>query len=197
MINNRRGMGVAQVFIFILAAVSFSLIMIFGYRAINGFLSSGNEVQLVQFRTDLDGSIKKIYTEYGSVREQRYKLPSGFEKICFVNLESKASPSEIDALKKENLAAGMALEESSQAQREYEWSYGEKDGYDSVDENVFLSPSQQGLTQIKVYHISIGNVSNENADYSYACVPVREGSFSLILEGKGDRTKIYPVYQLS
>jgi len=188
---NRKGVGVAQVFIFILAGVSFALIMIFGYKAIQGFLSSGEEVQIVQFKTDLESSIKKIYTEYGSVREERYKLPSSFQEICFVDLDYPATSVDIENLRKENNLAGLALQEASEGIKQG------KEGYESVDENVFLSPSQQGLTQIKVYRISIGNASDTTAGYPYACLPIREGSFSLILEGKGDRTKIYPHYQFT
>mgnify|MGYP001618121185 FL=1 len=190
----RRGVGVAQVFIFILAAVSFSLIMIFGYKAISSFVSSGEGVQLVKFKTDLESSIKKIYTEYGSVREERYKLPSGFQQICFVNLEySPDSPGEKDqiitSLKKENFRAGVALEEAYSAQKEGKDS---SLGYEKVDENVFLAPLREGLTQIKVYRISIGDYSNpEGKELPYLCIKVDSGSFSLILEGKGDRTKIY------
>jgi hypothetical protein len=191
---NRKGVGVAQVFIFMLAAISFALILIFGYRAIQGFLSSGEEVQLVQFRTELDSSIKKIYTEYGSVREENYKAPSTYQKICFVNLEYPANSEDISNLKKENYAAGLALYEARNFQIEEQKSEA---GYERVDENVFLSPSTESLTMIKVYHISIGNESDTTADYPYACVPIRNGAFSLILEGKGDRTKIYPHYSNS
>ncbi|MFH0701892.1 MAG: hypothetical protein V2A62_05665 [Candidatus Woesearchaeota archaeon] len=188
----RRGLGVAQVFIFILAAVSFALIMIFGYKAISSFVSSGEGVQLVQFKTDLESSIKKIYTEYGSVREERYKLPSEFQQICFVNLEYSAPKGKMDqliaSLKKENFQAGVALKDAYDAS-------GGKDpglGYEKVDENVFLAPLRQGLTQIKVYRISIGNYSYpEGEELPYLCIKVNGGTFSLMLEGKGDRTKIY------
>jgi len=60
----KKGIGVGQVFIFIVAALSFALILIFGYRAIAGFLNSGEEVAFVQFKTSLESSIKKIYTEF-------------------------------------------------------------------------------------------------------------------------------------
>jgi len=187
---NHKGVGVAQVFIFMLAAVSFILILIFGYRAIQGFLSSGEGVQLVQFKTELDSSITKIYTEYGSVREENYKAPTHYQKICFVNLEYPATATDIANLKKENFQAGLALEEARNFQISEQKSEA---GYKNVDENVFLSPSTERLTSIKTkIGISIGNESDPTAEYPYACVPIRNGAFSLILEGKGDRTKIYP-----
>jgi len=44
---NKKGLAIGQVFIFIVAAITFALIMIFGYKAISGFISSGEEVEFV------------------------------------------------------------------------------------------------------------------------------------------------------
>ncbi|MFA6461515.1 MAG: hypothetical protein WCV90_04550 [Candidatus Woesearchaeota archaeon] len=184
---NKKGVGVGQVFIFIMAGVAFTLILIFGYRAINSFLSSGEGVQLVQFKTNLESSIKKIYTEYGSVRVNNYRVSGSFQQICFVNLDyPQITNDQIEKLKELNLAAGLALKDAQQAQQEG------KNGYASVDENVFLSPLVEGLAKIKVYQISIGDRNDEEASLPYVCPPIKSGSFSLILEGKGDHTKIYP-----
>ena len=47
---NKKAMGVGQVFVFIIAALSFALIMIFGYKAIGDFLPQGEKVQFYQFK---------------------------------------------------------------------------------------------------------------------------------------------------
>ena len=44
---DKKGIGVGQVFVFIVAALSFALILIFGYKAISGFLKSGEDVAFV------------------------------------------------------------------------------------------------------------------------------------------------------
>ena len=186
--SQKQGVMVGQVFIYIVAGIAFALIFIFGYKAISSFLISGEQVQIVQFKNDLEGSVKKIYTEYGSVRVEKYRLPESFNQICFVNMDyaDDDASSEIEELKAENPYAALVWEEALNAGEEG------KDGYGSVNENVFLSPAREGLSTIKIYHISIGNESDEEAEYGYVCLKIDQGTFSLILEGKGDHTKIYP-----
>ncbi len=163
---NKKGMGVGQVFIFIIAAVTFAMIMIFGYKAINGFLQSGEDVVFVQFKTGLESSVKKIYTEYGSVRIKQFTTPTEYRQICFVNLDA-AYNSELCQF---DQAACSVWESSS--------------GYDSIDENVFLKPTAP--VKIKVHEISID--PEEGKDF--LCVPIKQGFFSVVLEGKGDRTEL-------
>jgi len=185
---NTKGVGIGQVFIFIMAGIAFALILIFGYKAISSFISSGEGVQLVQFKTDLESSIKSIYTEYGSVRINTYRPSSDFQQVCLVDLDYPATDKQIEDLKKINLAAGLALEDARKAQLDPT----RKSGYDSVDENVFLAPLQEGLAKIKVYRLSLAYENDPETAVPYICLTIKEGSFSLILEGKGDHTKIYP-----
>ena len=42
---NKKAMGVGQVFVFIIAALSFALIMIFGYKMISSFITSGEKIE--------------------------------------------------------------------------------------------------------------------------------------------------------
>jgi len=51
MILSKKALGVGQVFVFIIAALSFALIMIFGYKAIGDFLTPGEKAQFYQFKT--------------------------------------------------------------------------------------------------------------------------------------------------
>src|SRR3989344_2540252 len=84
---NKKGMAIEQVFIFILAAVTFAVILIFGYKSISGFMDKGEEVSFVRFKTDLESSIKKISTEYGAVRIQQFNAPLNYDKICFIDTD--------------------------------------------------------------------------------------------------------------
>lgn len=179
MICSKKGIGVGQVFVFIIAAIAFSLIMIFGYRAISGFLESGEKVQFVQFQTDLENSIKKIYTEFNAVRVETYHLPGKYSRICFVDLDyiPNDSDSEIDSLCQENPAACTAWESLKGLT---------EDRYSKYDENVFLTPTS--IAKIKVYRLSI--VDNSGNKIGYLCQEISKGTFSLVLEGRGDRTEI-------
>ncbi len=170
MFFDKKGLGIGQVFVFIVAALTFAFIMIFGYRAIVGFLQSGEEVAFVQFKTGLESSIKKIYTEYGSVRIETFTLPAKYRQICFVNMDASFD----QALCAFDQVACSVWQNSA--------------GYDTVDENVFLKPSAP--VKMKAYKISINPDLAEGKNF--LCIPIKQGSFSVVLEGKGDRTELAP-----
>ncbi len=182
--HSKKGVGIGQVFIFIVAAITFSLIMIFGYRAINSFLHSGEQVQFVQFKTDLESSIKKIYTEYGSIRRVQYHPPARYHQICFVDMDYENINKEMEQLCALDPVACDVWSEAAKAKES-----GKKKGYDAVDENVFLSPKDSGLVAMKVHQISIYD-ENPDAPHGFLCMPIVEGIFSLTLEGKGDHTEL-------
>ncbi|PIN73529.1 hypothetical protein COV20_04875 [Candidatus Woesearchaeota archaeon CG10_big_fil_rev_8_21_14_0_10_45_16] len=176
---DKKGMGIGQVFVFIVAALTFALIAIFGYKAVANFLSSAEDVAFVQFKNDLESDIKRIYTEYGSVRRPTYNAPAGFEKICFVDLDAEYDP----GLCAENPVACDLWQTAQQ-----EKSSGDKSAYDSVDQNVFLIP--QARVPIKVFHITITDEGSQ--PLGYLCEDIYQGSFTLVLEGKGSHTEISP-----
>ena len=166
----KKGIGVGQVFIFIVAALSFALILIFGYRAIAGFLNSGEEVAFVQFKTSLESSIKKIYTEFGSVRVEKFYPPAKYLQVCFVDFDKPYDP---ELCKVDQIACSV-------------WQSASELGnsYEATDENVFLSPPAP--VKIKIYKISIASAEEKD----FLCLPIKQGVFSLIMEGKGDKTQL-------
>lgn len=175
----KKGATIGMVFIFIVAAVTFALIMIFGYKAIIDFVGKGEQVEFYYFKTDLETSTKRIYTEYGSVRVEEFRLPMNYEQICFVDLEMKYEDS---------CEAGVYGCDVWQ-------SAGES--YDGADENVFLDPA--GPVQLKIYRLDLwvdldeDNVYENGEKKGSLCVPIVNGKFSLRLEGRGDRTRISTV----
>lgn len=163
---NKRGLGVSQVFMFIVAALTFSIIMIFGFKAITGFLGDAQKVEFVQFKVDLETSIKEVYADYGAVRREQFNPPTVFSRICFIDLDYNPTRSEVDELCVLDPIACTVWQNS--------------EGYSSAEENVFLVPSAD--VRIKVNRISM--------ERGYLCENIQGGVFSLILEGKGDRTYI-------
>ena len=164
---DKKGMGIGQVFVFIVAAITFSLIMIFGYKAVSGFIQSGEEVAFVQFKNSLEKDIRKLYTEFGALRIEEYMLPGGYEQICFVDVNADYDP---ELCTKDNLACDV-------------WeTASEEGGYEATAENVFLKPAAP--VKLKVRDIKIGG------DKDFLCVPILKGRFSLMLEGGGDHTKL-------
>jgi len=163
---NRKGMTIGMVFIFIVAAVTFALIMIFGYKMITDFMAKGGEVEFFQFKSDLETSVKKIYTEYGSVRMEEYSLPMEFERICFVDL-------------------GMDCPEDCNFDAYACDVWKDAGDYEGADENVFLKPLSE--IAIKVYKIELYENDEKKG---YLCFDIVKGRFKLRLEGRGDRTRL-------
>lgn len=168
MIADKKGIGVGQVFIFIIAALTFALILIFGYRAITGFLKSGEDVAFVQFKTGLESSVKKLYTEFGSVRVEQYTTPLDYSQICFVDMDA---PYDQDLCIFDQAACTV-----------WQSALDSGNGYEGADENVFLTPPAP--VKIKVYKISVEEQNGKN----FLCIPIKQGTFSIVMEGRGDKT---------
>lgn len=159
---NKKAMGVGQVFVFIIAALSFALIMIFGYKAIGDFLTQGEKVQFYQFKTDIETAVQRIYTEYGSVRVEQFNTPGDYEQVCFVDLDA---PYNEELCQFDQYACDVWKDAGS---------------YDGADENVFLKPAAP--VTLKVYNIQM--------EHDFLCLPISKGQFTVVLEGRGDHTFI-------
>ena len=167
-IPGKKGLGIGQVFIFIVVALTFALIMIFGYKAIIQFLQRAETIELVQFKTDIERSVERIYTQFGSVNIEKFKTPARYAQVCFVDMDAPYDA----ALCQEDPIACSVWKDSQE--------------YASVSKNVFLQPSHEGIPEIKVHKITIASQDGKN----YLCLPIVKGSFSLQLEGKGDHTEL-------
>ena len=170
--NNKKGLGVGEVFIYIVAALTFAVIMIFGYKIINDFIDRGEDVQFLQFKNDLESSVKKIYSDYGSSRKETFHLPGGFDQISFVDFDSLYNEQFCDY----NPVACSFWKSSA----------GENGGYDAASENVFLKPA--AAQQIKIFKFNV--IPAKEGEEGFLCVPIVRGSFTIILEGKGDKTQL-------
>ena len=93
-IKQKRGQISSQIFVYILALIIVAMILLFGYKAISNMQKRSEKVVLIQFKTQLKNDVKQLSNDYGSVRIEKYKLPSGFDEICFVDLKN-VNPSDI------------------------------------------------------------------------------------------------------
>lgn len=173
---NTKGMGIGEVFMFIVMALTFALIAIFGFKAINDFLQKGEQVEFVSFKTDLESAMKRIESDFGSVRIEQIYPPGRFESLCFVDMDYAATEEELEILCRWNQLACQVWEEARAAIQQG------KDGYEAVDENVFLNPAS--LVPIKVSRIRMGS------GYGFACGMINEGRVELRLEGRGSHTAV-------
>jgi len=123
----RKAQMIGQIFVFVIAAIIFILILTYGYRAISNFLSRSEQVALIDFKSDLESSIEVIKRDFGSVRKLELRLPNRYTELCIVDVKNCEALQQDKPLLYSSCIAGS--------------------------ENVFLSPKQE--TPIFLSDISI------------------------------------------
>ena len=82
-----------QVFIYILSLIIVSLVLLYGYNAIQDFRIKAEEVNLVNFKNELENVVVKS-TRHGDTKPIELSLSGKFEKVCFVDSFSSLSEAE-------------------------------------------------------------------------------------------------------
>ncbi len=170
MTRNKKAQIIGQVFIFILAALIAVLIIIYGYRAIVSFTQKTEDITLLNFQTGLEREIRKMASEYGSVKRLDLNLPSNYDKFCIVYLDyQNKERTPLCTPNSDNFEPGICDA----------WTT------DGNQDNAFLIP---------IYPMEVPDVQISEG---YLCPTVRGNKISLRLEGLGDRTKVseWPVEQ--
>ena len=160
---SKRSQISAQVFIYVIAIILFSLILVYGYNAIRGFKEKSEQISYIKFRTDLVSTVDRISSDYGTVKMEEFFIGGNYNKVCFVQ--------NFEADKNSILLAIDAV--------------GDKIVYDSVksdvDKNVFL------FTQGFQESFDVGTIKVSGG---YLCVDVINGKIKVRFEGEGDHTLI-------
>ena len=81
-------MSTSQIFTYILALVVASMILLYGYTAISKMRSQTDTVSILQFKTDLTNAINSISYDFGSVEIKKLNMPTGFNQVCFVDINN-------------------------------------------------------------------------------------------------------------
>jgi len=96
-------MSTSQIFTYILALVVASLILLYGYTAISKMRSQTDTVSILQFKTDLTNAINSISYDFGSVEIKKLNMPTGFNQVCFVDINNVASVTITEKLIKDSV----------------------------------------------------------------------------------------------
>ena len=123
-----------------------------------GFQPLSEKPTFYQFKIDLETSVQRIYSEYGSVRIEQFNTPGDYQQICFVDLNA---PFNVEMCRFDQYACDL-------------WK--DAGNYEGTDENIFLQPTAP--VKIKVYNIKM--------EQGFLCLPIHQGRFEIILEGRGE-----------
>lgn len=162
----------SEIFVYVLAIIVIGLIVIFGYKRVTDISKSGNEIENLQFKKELESMIKNGMPA-GNVFLEEYKLPPGFSKICFIDI-TKSAPSQQPDI---SVLPSMIYD-----------SWNAK-----VEKNVFLVHQNKIESfYIDKERLEIGTVSGEckGDDVSYQCCETKNGKVELKLSGAGKKTII-------
>jgi len=75
-----------QIFIYVMALIIFSLILLYGYSSIKKIREQASSVEYIQFKTDIENTITKLGYEFGSVEIKEFNVPGNYKQVCFVEL---------------------------------------------------------------------------------------------------------------
>lgn len=138
-------------------------------------------INIVQFKTDLETSIEKIRSDYGSWRVLEFDVPEEITAVCFL---------EYDVPIKIDISSSLCLQEQPDfdylicnAWTDYE---AQVDDGSSMAEfpNVYAKPSSAIESDI-----NIGRIETTTGDY-YLCVEAVAGKIKIKATGLGDGTRI-------
>jgi hypothetical protein len=155
----------AQIFIYIIAIILFSLILLYGYNAIRGFKERSEQISYIRFKTDLSSAVKRISPDYGTLKREEFFIGGEYTKVCFVQSYKREE-------NKPNILATIAKKE--------DWIV-EDSIKSGVDKNVFL------FTDTLQESFDVGEIDVTDG---YLCINLIKGKAKIQFKGKGDHTYI-------
>ena len=179
----RHGQLANQGFIYIMAGVIFSLVLIFGYKAIDSLNRDAKNVEMVNLKKDLQSSIRDIASSQGQVKKE-FSIPSGHDKICFVDMTEGGANC---AAGSNNFCDNMCHPQSDGSVPEIICNMWE----DNVTHNIFLIP----LAEIPISTARIEVFNESGAEVGAYCMDVSSRDIKVRLKGKGNRAEIHPLYE--
>jgi hypothetical protein len=167
----------SQVIVYILAAVVMSLVLIFGYQAIQTITKNMEMAQFIRFKTDLSDGITSIAGRYGSSKVIELDCPAKFTKVCFVDLDVI----KVDEVNDESSPISQIKEPLIM----YSINDMVNPNLNFAKRNVFLCPPC--TEQMYVGRIAFDDM---DPDDPFMCFAPSNGKLTLTVEGLGDGTRI-------
>jgi len=159
---SKRSQISAQIFIYVIAIILFSFVLLYGYNAIKGFKERSEQIAYIKFKTDLISTVKRISPDYGTLKREEFFIGGEFSKVCFVQSYKKDENSNFI---KSNIKDPII-----------------KDSFISgVNKNVFL------FTKTLQESLDVGKINISNG---YLCIPIINGKAKIQFKGEGDHTHI-------
>jgi len=168
--SSKKSQIYGQIFIYAIALILFTIILLYGYNAIRGFKERSEQIAYIKFKTDLISTVKRISPDFGTLKREEFFIGGDYRKICFVR-----------SYNKEDLNVYNAVKAAIMSSADYDpFVYDSFD--DKINKNAFLFTT----TLQESFDVGEINVSNRG----YECIDINNGKVKIQFEGKGDHTYI-------
>ena len=163
----------SEIFFFILAIIIIGLILLFGVKYIMELGTKVSQIDLVQFKTDLEGYADEIRPVYGKWKKIELTIPAGIDRVCFVQFPTTADPFYI----KEQ---GICQKESA----DYDFLMCQA-WQDDTTRNVYTDPFDELDISIDLGAMDVGD-----ADTNYLCIDTSSNILKIKMTGRGDHVLV-------
>ena len=164
-----KGQVVGQVFMFMLAIIIFSGVLLYGYKAVGTFMGEQERVELLEFQDLLGREVDRIALKHGSVKRIDVRLPSVFNRACFVDVEAYLGSDNLDMKNNLSINEPMILRNME----------------GGAKQNVFLFPPPE--TPITLDSMRIDEAAHS---LHYFCIENKGGPLALRLRGQGGKALV-------
>ena len=81
---SKRSQISGQIFIYVVAIILFSFILLYGYNAVKGFKERSEQISYIKFKTDLISTVKRVSPDYGTLKREEFFIGGEYSRVCFV-----------------------------------------------------------------------------------------------------------------
>ena len=94
----------SQVFVYVLAMLLVSMILVFGYKAISSFRDRTEKVACLKLKNDMTNAVDSILGDYGTIKKKQFDACSNYNQICFVESHDEVNlPNNVDPIIKDSI----------------------------------------------------------------------------------------------
>ena len=169
----------SEIFFFILAILIIGLLLLFGVKYIMELGNKVNQIELVQFKTDLESSADEIRPVYAKWRKLELSVPQGVENVCFVQHDTYTAEGLLTYLSIQQ--QGLCLENNE----DYDFLMCNA-WQDDQSRNVYTDPFDELDIGIYIEGLEVRQLVN-GQDVYYLCTDTSSGVLKVKMTGKGDR----------
>ncbi len=187
MVFKKRAEVQSEVFVYILAVVVIGMLLILGIRYIGNIMTKVEDINLLEFKTDLESAAQRIAPSYGTWEKLELSVPNGVSRICFVE------PKQMVTGRTDNGGNVNPTGLCTDAHADYDFRMCNA-WNDDPSRNVYTEPFDVLSTGIYIGPLDVIPPSDtDSANDHYLCFSVAEDlKLRVKFIGMGDSLKVQP-----